>query len=152
VCPIIASVMSRSQDVAPAGFNKVAASLFRRAHAAGRFGPFPLPKLCIIDGGLGSIPECFVDSCLRCVNDASSAAASSNPLFEFVGQYGASGPTHNLTCDVIKCHSHTLRRLTVPMFAAREAVALACAVADCRVIETLDLTRTGVPFRSSGHH
>jgi hypothetical protein len=66
VCPIIASVMSQSQNAAPAAFNKVAASLFRRAHVAGRFGPFPLPKLCIIDRGHGNIPDGFVESCLRC--------------------------------------------------------------------------------------
>jgi hypothetical protein len=150
VCPIIASVMAQSQNVAPAAFNKVVAALFRRAHAEW-FGPFPVPKLCIIDGGLGNVPEGFVESCLRYVKDASAAAASPNPLFEFVGHYVAVGPPYSLTCDVIKCHAHTLRRLTVPMFVAREAVALACAIAECRVIEALDLTRTGIPFRSWAH-
>jgi hypothetical protein len=148
VCPIIASVMSRSQNVAPAAFNKVAASLFRRAHAAGRFGPFPLPKLCII--GLGDVPDGFVESCLRCIKDASAAAASPNPLSEFVGRYVAFGPTSSLTCDAIKRRGDTLRRLIVPVFATG-AVELACAVAECRVIEALNLTQTNVPFRSWAH-
>jgi hypothetical protein len=40
---------------------------------------------------------------------------------------------------VVKCHSRALRRLTVPML-EHEDVTLACAVADCRAIEALDLT------------
>jgi hypothetical protein len=142
VRPIIASVVSQSHDAAPAAFNKVAASLFRSA-LAGRFGLFPLPKLCILDG--------FVESYLRCVKTASSAAVSPNPLFEFVGHYVAYGPTYGLTCDVIKCHSRTLRRLTVPKFTERAAEALACAVAKCTVLEALDLTKTRFPFHSWAH-
>jgi hypothetical protein len=72
-------------------------------------------------------------------------------LFEFIGQYGAFGPAHGLTCEVIRCHSRALRRLTVPLAAARSAEELACAVAECSVLEALDVTRTGIPFHSWAH-
>jgi hypothetical protein len=168
VCAIVANVMSRSQNVASAAFNKVAASLFRRARVAGRFGPFPLPKLCIIDRGHGNIPDGFVDSCLRCakksrmrvegtsgmrcVRDSRAAAAADpNPLFEFVASYVARRHTRSLTCDVIKRCGHTLRRLTVPWFAAGGAVDLECAVSECRVIEALDISQTTISFSSWAH-
>jgi hypothetical protein len=97
-------------------------------------------------------PDSFVESCLRCVKHASAAAAAApNPLSEFVASYVARGRTRSLTCGVIRCHSRTLRRLTVPLFAAGGAAELERAVSECRVLEALDISQTTISLSSWAH-
>jgi hypothetical protein len=72
-------------------------------------------------------------------------------MYEFVASYVARGRTRSLTCGVIKRHSGTLRRLTVPMFAAGGAAEPERAVSECRVLEALDISQTTISFSSWAH-
>jgi hypothetical protein len=74
-------------------------------------------------------------------------------LFEFAADYvvdeDATGESVLArTCDVVRRHQHTLRRLKVPILRQGGVPALAAALAECTAITSLDLSGTMLPFLS----
>jgi hypothetical protein len=127
----------------------VTASLLRKTFVTGDFGVTGLHAVSLPFAGVGT--ERQMMTCLQSLDRTSSS------LLEFEVDYNVDEDAAGeallaRTCDVVRRHRHTLRRLKVPtrQHGRRPAVAgaLADALAECTAITSLDVYGMRFPFRS----
>jgi hypothetical protein len=130
----------------------VTASLLRKTFITGDFGVAGLYAVSLPSAKVR--PEKHIIACLQ------SLGRTESSLLEFEANYlidedAAGEALLAATCDVVRRHRHTLRRLDVPARPRHGqdgelvfAGALADALAECTAITSLDICGTIFPFRS----
>jgi hypothetical protein len=123
-------------------FYAVTASFLRRTFVTGDFGATGLHAVSLPDGVVDT------ETAMACLQTLDCETHCEHSLSEFNADFCAYSELFARMCAVIRRHRHTLRHLKVPGLAARDAPAVADALAACTAITSLDLRRMKFPFRS----
>jgi hypothetical protein len=132
-------------------FYAVIAAILRRTLITEGFGVTGLHVVSLPHAK--EITEALIESLMACLQSLDCGTHRESSLFELMADYFVAGDAAGdallaRTCDVVRRHRHTLRRLKVPRLLRYNAPTFADALAECTALTWLDLSYSRFPFRS----